>query len=182
MATLAVLLVILSLPATALAKPIDWEEPEFRYDDSRDMPWIEEETEIAPVPDLVDLQHLRIDGLPPGMKLHLDTKGLTVDPKDQVIRLWVFVRSDGGANNGTYEGYRCVTREYKIYAYATPRRKPPVSLAKGSVWRAATDNRSSLYRKALMQDYLCELRGPRRPNEIHQAVRAGKPRGSLFER
>ena len=179
---LAALLVLLASSTTAMAKPLDWEETEFNYDDSLDMPWIEEETEIAPLPELADLQHLRIDGLPPGMALHLDTKGLTVDPKDRVIRLWLFVRSDGGADNGTYEGYRCSTRQYKIYAYATPRREPPVTVAQTSAWRAAADGRSNRYRRVLMQDYLCGLRGARKPDEIHQAVRAGKPRGWLLER
>jgi hypothetical protein len=176
-------LAALWVPPTVLANPY-LEDPnrEFRYDDSRDVPWIEQDTNIPALPDPDDLQNLRIEGLPPGFELYLDTTGLTVDAKDGVIRLWLFLRSDRGTNNGTFEGFRCASGEYRVYGYATPRREPPVTRANRSTWRGVKDSRGDRYRRALMESYLCDLRGAREPSDIHQAVRAGNPRDSLLER
>jgi hypothetical protein len=169
--------------AAALGNPfLEPENPEFQYDDSRDVPWIEQETQIPDLPDLIDLQYLQIDGLPRGLKLYLDTARLTIDPNDEVIRLWLYVRSDRGADNGTYEGFRCTTGEYKVYAYATPRREQAVTPARGSAWRAAKGTPGSRYRRALMNGYLCGLRGARPPVDIRQAVRAGQPRDPMLYR
>lgn len=179
------LCLLLSLPpaqADPYVEDIESGPGQFNYDESRKTPWIEDETEVPDLPELETLQPLRITGLPPELKLFLDTARVNVNNKDGIVRLWVYLRSDRGADNGTYEGYRCVTGEYKVYAYATPRRDPPVTPARRSVWRKARDAVSTPYRQFLMSDYLCGLRGVRPPIEIQQAVRAGKPRDPLLYR
>lgn len=139
---------------------------EFSYDDSKDIPWIENETEVLAVPRAQDLQPLRLDNLPPGLHMSVDMTRVTVTPEDRVVRLWLWVRSDQGAENGTFEGYRCETREYKVYAYANPARTPPVSKAKRPRWRAVGAPRSGNYRAELLQDYFCGIRGTRSAEEI----------------
>ncbi|MGD1982723.1 MAG: CNP1-like family protein [Chromatiaceae bacterium] len=167
----------------ALGNPI-LEPPveEFDYDESLELPWIEEDTGIPQPPDVAELQFLDVKGLPPGLKLYLDTARVKVDPNDRVIRMWVYLRSSHGVDNGSYEGFRCSTGEYRIYGYATPQRKPPVTPAKRSAWRLAREEPGSRYRHFLMQGYLCRFRGPRSPDEIQRAVRAGQPRNSMLSR
>jgi hypothetical protein len=154
----------------------------FNYDETLATPWIESETEIPPLPEPGTLQPLQITGLPPGMQLLLDTARVTVGEEDEIVRLWVYLRSAQGVDNGTYEGYRCSTGEYKVYAYANPRRDPPITPAKRSTWRVARGERSTQYRRYLLQNYLCGLRGARPPVEIQQLVRDGEPRDPLLFR
>ena len=146
------------------------ERGEFQYDDSKDIPWIENEAEVLAVPKKNDLVELDIDSMPPGLRLLVDKTRITVGEKDRVIRLWLWVRSDQGAENGSFEGYRCETREYKVYAYANLNRSPPVSKTKRSRWLSARSGSRRNYRAELLQDYFCGIRGTRNPNEIAQAM------------
>ena len=166
----------------SLANPyLDSGERRFDFDESLADPWIENETEIPDLPEFSSLQSLSIRGLPPGLSLFLDTARVTVDPDDGIVRLWVYLKSKQGAENGTFDGYRCETGEYKVYAYATPRRDPPITPAKRSIWREARGERSTNYRKYLLRHYLCELGLARKPNEIQRVVRTGDPSGSFMD-
>jgi hypothetical protein len=141
---------------------------EFSYDDSQDIPWIENEAEVLAVPKADELVRVDMDQMPPGLELWVDTSRITVDPKDRVIRLWLWVRSKQGAENGTFEGYRCETGEYKVYAYANPHRDPPVSKAKRPTWRTVSQRRNGNYRLELLGDYFCGIRGTRTADEIRE--------------
>jgi hypothetical protein len=152
----------------------------FDYDDSQDIPWIENETEILALPDEADLEQIDIDELPPGMKLLIDTSRISVDPGDRVVRLWMVLRSEGGVDNGTYEGYRCILNEYKVYAHATPRRDPPVSKMKRAVWRDVGKNVRGNYRRELLLNYFCTLRGARSVQDIRTALTVGVDRDTWF--
>ncbi len=167
---------LLSVPAMARdADPYyehrdEVDRGEFQYDDSEDIPWIENETEVLAVPEEDDLVELDIDSIPSGLHLSVDMSRITVGEKDRVVRLWLWVRSDQGAENGSFEGYRCETREYKVYAYANPKRSPPVSKAKRPRWLSAQSGLRRNYRAELLQDYFCGIRGTRKPDEIVQAM------------
>ena len=140
---------------------------EFNYDDSQDIPWIENETEVLAVPEEDNLVPIDLDTLPQQLELLIDKSRITVGEEDRVIRLWMWVRSQHGAENGSFEGYRCETGEYKVYAYANPQRSPPVSKAKRPRWLSAN---SRTYRAELLRDYFCSIRGTRSPGEIAQAM------------
>jgi hypothetical protein len=155
---------------------------EFEYDESLATPWIEQATDVPPLPDPDRLQRVDVAGLPPELILLLDTARVTVHPGDRVTRLWIYLRSAQGVENGSYEGYRCATGEYKVYAFANPRRDPPITPSKRNAWKVAREDRSARYRQHLMQDYLCSIRGARSPVEIRQAVRDGKPGDPLLFR
>ena len=142
------------------------ERGEFSYDDSQDIPWIENETEILSMPRPEDLSPVRIDKMPAGMALSIDTTRIDVNPEDRVVRLWLWVRSGSGVENGTYEGFRCETSEYKVYAYANPRRDPPVTKAKRPRWISVKEGRFGDYRRELLRDYFCGIRGTRSAREI----------------
>lgn len=156
------------------------ERGDFRYDDSEDIPWIENETEILALPKAEDLKTVQIDRLPDGMQLLVDFPRISVSPADRVVRLWLVVRSRSGAENGTYEGYRCETGEYKVYAYANPRRTPPVTKANRPVWREVKERSNGNYREELLRDYFCGIRGTRSADEIRQAMSGRFQRETFF--
>lgn len=156
------------------------ERGEFSYDDSQDIPWIENETEVLAAPREEDLVRVGMDRMPPGLQLLIDARRLTVDPDDRIIRLWVVVRSEAGVDNGSFEGFRCATREYKVYAYSNSSRVPPVSKAKRPRWRTISKLRSGNYRLELMQDYFCGLGGARSADEIRVALSDEIERETFF--
>jgi hypothetical protein len=186
--TLSAVLLALAvvLPGLALARDdgtdpyYDWRDEvgrgEFSYDDSQDIPWIENETEILAAPKTENLHRVRLDTLPQGFELFVDRSRITVDPKDRVVRLWLWVRSQAGNESGSFEGFRCATREYKVYAYANPRRDPPVTKASKPRWREVKEARSGNYRAELLADYFCGIRGTWTAQQISENL------SGMFER
>jgi hypothetical protein len=178
---LAPLLLLGALLAAGLALPVaaadvridpyyDWRDEvgrgEYDYDESQDIPWIESEAEVLAPPRPEDLVPVRIDSLPPGMELLIDRSRVTVGAKDRVVRAWLWTRGRAGPGNGTFEGFRCETREFKVYAYANPRREPQVSLARRPAWQPIKGPKSRSYRMELLEDYFCGIRGTRTAREI----------------
>jgi len=149
---------------------------EFSYDDSQDIPWIENETEVLALPREDDLTRVNMDQLPEGFALFVDLSRITVNPKDRVIRLWLWTQSATGSASGSFEGYRCDTKEYKVYAYANPRRDPPVTKARKPRWKFAHETRYGNYRAELLGDYFCGIRGTRDEDDIRRRL------GGQFER
>ena len=152
---------------------------EYDYDDSQDIPWIENETEVLAMPKAEDLHAVRIDTMPQGLELLIDKSRITVDPKDRVVRAWLWIRSSSGSEYGTFEGFRCETREYKVYAYANPRRDPPVSKAKRPLWKAVPGAQVREFHGELLRDYFCGIRGTRSADEIRDYL-SGEFRRELF--
>lgn len=146
---------------------------EFSYDDSQDIPWIENETEILAIPARENLAEVRLDRAPEGLTMLIDKSRIAVNPDDRVIRVWLWVRRDGGSESGTFEGFRCATREYKVYAYANPSRQPPVKKAKNPRWKGAGNRGSADFRRELLDDYFCGIRGTRAANEIVDQITNG---------
>ena len=131
------------------------------YDESIEVPWVEIETSVKKLPDDGNLVQLPIDKLAannPPLELFVDVKNITLSDKDHVARSWFVVRSEQGAYNGTYEGIRCATGEYKVYAYANPARSKPLRVVKMPKWSKA---RKGSYREEMMRDYFCDYTSPK---------------------
>ncbi len=143
---------------------------EFNYDSDLDTPWIENEAKVLAAPRPEDLTPVEIDSLPAGLTLRIDMSRIGFDPKDRVIRVWLSVSSPGGADNSSFEGFRCSTREYKVYAHANPRRDPPVGKVKRPLWRSVETRARINYRQELMNDYFCGIRGARNAREIRDVM------------
>jgi len=143
---------------------------EFSYDDSKDTPWIENETEVPVMPMVDELHRLNMNLLPTDFELFVDRDRITVSPEDYVVRMWLWLRNSHGNETGTFEGFRCTTGEYKVYAYANPGRKPPVRLPKRAKWRPARAGGNATYRSELLRDYLCGIRGTRPAREIRESM------------
>ncbi len=153
-----------SLAARDVADPYaDLEHTNEDYNEALEVPWVEIETQVGRGPADADLSHLEVLHLPQGMSLFADLKHLSVDERDHVTRLWIVVRSQSGAYNGSYEGFRCATKEYKVYAYYNPKRSRPLRTIKLPRWRAVWPGS---YRAELMRDVLCSDTNPRDPDRI----------------
>lgn len=143
---------------------------EFDFDESLRAPWVESETEVLAVPDAANLRSVEVRYLPPGLELLADVSRISVDPGDRVIRLWLVTRANPDTWSGSYEGYRCETAEYKIYAYASSARTPPVRKVSRPVWRAVDAGGARSYRKQLLNDYFCPRLQVRDARQIRDAL------------
>ena len=156
---------------------------DFSYDDSKDIPWIENETEVLAVPKPDNLSTVQLDLLPAGMELLIDKSRININPDDRIVRVWLWVRSNAGAERGTFEGFRCETGEYKVYAYANPHREPPVTKAKRPRWislKSAFASMKRNYRSELMKDYLCNMGRPRSAADVLEYLRGNITREGFF--
>lgn len=160
---------LLILPALAWAAGDDadpyarFTEQDNGYDETLETPWVEIETRVQGGPKDADLTEIELENLPWGMSLYADLKNLSVDERDHITRLWLVVRSDSGAYNGSYEGFRCATDEYKVYAYFNPKRSTPLRVVKLPRWRPI---RPTDYRNELAREVLCSDTNPRDPHSI----------------
>ncbi len=161
LAILLLCLPVLALAARDVADPIGALEHQNDddYNEALETPWVEIETQVKEGPKDADLTPLEILHLPPGMRLYADLKHLKVDKRDYVTRLWLVIRSRAGAYNASYEGIRCATREYKVYAYYNPKRhRNPLRKVRLPRWRAIYKNG---WRAELARDVLCSDTNPR---------------------
>ncbi len=133
--------------------------------------WKEAESEIPALPDEGDWQQIQIDALPKSQHAYLDLKSLTRSDKDFVMRYWLLIRSKAGAFTMTYEGLRCSTEEYVVYAYANPKRKPSVRKVRKPKWKKYGTVSRVNYRAELAGDFFCSGEVPRQKSQIEQAVR-----------
>ena len=89
----------------------------------------------------------------PDYKYYLDSQSLNVSGGDNVVRYTVVVEPPSGIKNVFYEGIRCDTQEYKMYASAlwgadlSPITEPQ--------WSAVSQKSSSVYRYDLFKYYFC---------------------------
>jgi hypothetical protein len=137
------------------------------YDESLEVPWVEIETQVSKLPQEKNLKELQVDKLtsmPSGMRFSMDLENVTVSDKDYVTRTWFVVRSDT-AYNGTYEGIRCATGEYKVYAYANPTRSKPLRIVKMPTWKKI---RARTYRAEVARDYICDDVRPKSEHAVKQ--------------
>ncbi len=78
--------------------------------------------------------------------------------KDGVIRYTVVSRSQAGAENVSFEGIRCATRERKIYAFGRPDRS--WAQARNPSWSSISSARINPYHADLADRYFCPQRSP----------------------
>lgn len=143
-------------PYDRFRSPAESESQEFDFDDSLIKPWKEQQTEV-PVLSEADLQRIRIDHGPAGMRYSIDTATLTVSEKDGVVRYWVVMESGGRFTNVLYEGLKCGDLTYKTYAYASPRRTSLIKYMKTPRWERIGGLSGNDFRRDLAEYYLCSL-------------------------
>lgn len=154
----------------------DAERGELPFDDSVITPWVESGGEPPSLPPDDALTQLDLEELQAGMTAYTHQPSISVDASDRVPRYWLIIKGDGGGYNATYEGLRCNTREYKIYAYGHPERSEPVRLVKAPKWRSLDADLAG-YRREVARTYFCGGVRPRTMREIDAALR-GNLRGA----
>ena len=157
-----------------VAAPTDrYEELTGEEDDFKviEKSWEESTARIPPLPAEKNWQEIRIDALPKGQHLYLDLSSLYIDKKDWVVRYWLLVRSDAGAFNATFEGMRCVTKEFVIYAYGVKDREPSVRQIKQPKWKKVGHRRQFNFRDELRADVFCAGETPRTKPEIEASAK-----------
>lgn len=106
---IALLAWVLPAPASRAA----WGEFEYEFDNEK--PWVELQAQLPAFP-------VREAALPFFVSAATDNR-FFVDPaslsvgEDGVVRYTLIVVSPAGATNISFEGIRCRTREYKVYAF-----------------------------------------------------------------
>ncbi len=133
--------------------------------------WKESTTDIPPFPEEDAWKQLQLDVLPKNQQGFLAMDSLSISDKDYVVRYWLLIRSTAGGYTATFEGLRCSTKEYVIYAYGDPRRKPVVRKVKLPKWKKYGRMKGANYRVELADDFFCTGEIPRQRRQIEQAVR-----------
>jgi len=112
-----------------------------------------------------------------GFEHFIDSGSLAVG-EDGVVRYTLVVRSDMGAENVSYEGIRCVTREHKIYAHG--RRDGSWRERRDAEWKPIGQAHSEGATFVLYEDFFCPMRGTvRSPSDAIAALKRGAhPRAS----
>lgn len=166
-------ILLLFITAFAMAKPTDrYEEITGEQDDFDviEKPWLESGIQVPELPNDAAWSPVPMDSLPKTQQLALDKNTMKVDQKDWVVRYWVLIRSTGGAYNAAYEGIRCTTNEFIIYAYGQNKREPNVKRVREPRWMDVGQRRKGNYRRELVDYFFCAGEVPRNIKQIEQAI------------
>jgi len=86
-------------------------------------------------------------------RFYIDGNSISIGP-DRVVRFSAVIKSASGALNTSYEGMRCKTSEYRVYAYGAENGE--WMKARDSQWRRI-ERSSGDFRFTLYKDYFCDI-------------------------
>jgi hypothetical protein len=148
--TFVSLAILVDPAAIHAAEPAD--KPDNSANKRKD-PFREVEAELPVFPQEGSLVEFQVSGYGKS-RFYVDPAALSLGP-DRVIRFTVVARSPSGVKNVSFEGIRCETGEYKVYAFGTS--GGTWSPATGSVWRSIrTEQRN--FRTALENEFFCRMK------------------------
>lgn len=125
-------------------------------EDFDDQEWREQVVRLPAFPIPENLIRVPI-GIEVTFSFFVDQASIDVG-KDGVIRYTLVARSQGGAENVSFEGIRCTTRERKIYALGRPGRS--WVQARNPTWASISSARLNPYHADLADRYFCPQRAP----------------------
>ena len=135
-----------------MAAPVrgQWKEWDYELDQEKKT-WDEMQAQLPPYPKPENL--LRFDiGSNTANRYFVDASSVSVG-EDGVVRYTLVIRSGGGANNVSFEGIRCNSREVRVYAFGHPGSQ--WTRARNAGWRAIQPSEINGYHYALHRDYFC---------------------------
>ena len=144
LATLLAGALVLAQPAAFAQVKSDWE----REQEKRN--WRDAEVLLPSYPRAGDLIEFAVSSAG-AFRFFVDRASLSVSP-DGVIRFTLLARSPSGVDNVSYEGIRCATGEYRVYAIGhgdgswSPRERP---------WQRIEPKRVKRWHHALQREYFC---------------------------
>lgn len=107
---------------------------------------------LPPSPDKAELEPFYVSAVT-NNDFYIDRRAIVIG-EDGVIRYTMVIRSPSGAETATFEGIRCQSAEWRMYATASPSGQwIPV---KNSTWRLIEDNGLNRARAALAKEYVCD--------------------------
>lgn len=124
--------------------------------------WREEELSMPPPPSERALREFEVSRASSNQFL-VDESSLTVGD-DGVVRYVLVVRTQGGAQNVSFEGVRCATAEHRIYAFGRPDGKWVSSRRED--WERIGGGNFNRPSAALAKDYFCDGRSPPRNRDV----------------
>lgn len=113
--------------------------------------WKELEVELPAAPVESNLQSFYVSAAASN-QFFIDMATLTVGA-DGVVRYVLVILTPGGARNVTFEGMRCETREWRVYA--SGRADGTWSKSRRNDWSRIRDEYVNRYHAALFLDYFC---------------------------
>jgi hypothetical protein len=131
----------------------DWEQKHLAQ------AWAEEEVQPPSYPANADLAEFDVPGTP-GFRFFIDRSSLAVG-SDDVVRYVAVARSGEGAENVSFEGLRCATHEYRIYAVGHPEHRWS---GRPGAWQPVAAG-AARWRAVLERDYFCRGKQPIRNRE-----------------
>lgn len=142
--TLVAWVALLAQPAAFAQVKSDWERAQEKHN------WRDAEVLLPGYPRADDLIEFAVSSAGT-FRFFLDGTSLSVSP-DGVIRYTLLARSPSGVDNVSYEGIRCATAEYRIYAIghrdgAWSRRELP--------WRRIEPKSVKRWHHTLQREFFC---------------------------
>jgi hypothetical protein len=160
-------IVLLTLWA-AQAMAADWARFEHDFEDES-KPWQEIQAQLPASAKPDRLHSFEVSRLN-RHRHYLDLASLSAG-EDGVVRYTVLVRTEGGAENISYEGMRCETGERKIYAFGRP--DGTWSRNKYARWDPIETRRETSYHRELFFHYFCTVDGAANLKVIRHAIENG---------
>lgn len=141
---LAFALAALALQATAQPKPEKsaWEEEQERRG------WTESEVKLPAFPKAEGLIEFEVSG--GSFRFFIDPESLAVGP-DGVVRYTLLARSPSGYANISYEGIRCASGSYKVFAHGNDGKWA----SRESEWRRIEAKSMNAWHHELRRSYFC---------------------------
>jgi len=140
------------------------------YDDGKS--WQEIKTEIPPQPQAANLVSFYVSPTAT-MNFFIDVNSISAG-SDGVVRYTLVSKSQGGAENISYEGIRCQTYENKSYAFG--QKDGSWSRARLSGWKQISELSGNRQHAALAKDFLCQdgmIAG--KVEDIRSRLRSNRP-------
>ena len=155
----------------ALAQAV-FAEIRFRNFDDPDAPqWKEEEVIPPAFPQDANLREFYVSEMTAN-RFFIDGSTLSVG-NDGVVRFVLVVRTSGGATNITFEGIRCESREFRLYA--SGRQDGTWANTRKSEWKPIENKPINRHHAALSRDLFCPSGSPiSSPEDGRNALRLGK--------
>lgn len=136
--------------------------------------WVENEVPPAPAFDMGKLVDVTVDAQG-SLRYGIDPSTLQIG-KDGVVRYVMVARSSSGAMTAMYEGLRCDTGEYKLYARYNVDKWTPVEQPQ---WKSLWESSRTKYPLAFARQGGCD--GRARPTSVRDIVqRLKSPAETVF--
>jgi hypothetical protein len=157
------------LPAATFAQP----RPDLEEGEIDKQGWVELEVRLPPYPKPGNLIQFEVSSASSN-RFYIDPDSISVGG-DGVVRYTLVIRGPAGAENISYEGIRCETREQKYYAFG--RSDGSWSSARSGVWRWIEYKEINRQHGILYLDFFCpdKKKPVGLPREIIRRLRYGVP-------